>query len=130
MAPRRATFPVGRSGVEESDVAGSSALLEATGQRLLLERLACIRLELDEAIERRNALWSDATLNRADQREAITREIDELWHELRSVRAEALHVPREQILGAAQVEARMERRLSRLRRGSAQPAKRPPGRSS
>lgn len=111
-------------------MAGSSALLEATGQRLLLERLACIRLELDEAIERRNALWSDATLNRADQREAITREIDELWHELRSVRAEALHVPREQILGAAQVEARMERRLSRLRRGSAQPAKRPPGRSS
>lgn len=90
---------------------GSSAALVAASRRQALQRVASVRHDLYEAIEKRRALWAEP-VDTAAVRE-LERRIDHLWHDFRAVRAEALTLPREQILASARAEARLERELER-----------------
>lgn len=80
-----------------------------TTTRATLERLARIRDDLYSEIEHRSSMWSDATPETTPEREDVERRIDDLWAAFREARAEALNHSREEIIEAAQIEARLER---------------------
>ena len=77
---------------------------------------AMVRREIDVLVERRADLWK-AGVNRADgvqaEVQALTRRIDELWLELRTVSAGLRVGSREQILQRAKRATRAEQELRR-----------------
>jgi len=77
---------------------------------------ALIRREIDALVERRAGLWRDG-VDRTDgvqaEVRALTRRIDELWFELRTVSAGLREGSREQILRRAKRSIRAEQELRR-----------------
>ena len=75
-----------------------------------------VRREIDALVERRAGLWKDG-VDRADgvqaEVQALTRRIDELWLELRTVSASLRAGSREQILQRAKRATRAEQELRR-----------------
>lgn len=77
---------------------------------------AMVRREIDALVERRAGLWKDG-VDRADgvqaEVQALTRRIDELWLELRTISASLRAGSREQILQRAKRATRAEQELRR-----------------
>ena len=78
-----------------------------------------IRRELDEASERRAALWEelahgyDAVTSAEAAR--LSKRIEELWGEARAARARARYGPSDEIITRARAEDRLDREARRLR---------------
>lgn len=75
-----------------------------------------IRNEIDALAERRAALWKQGAGGAGGVRaevEALSRRIDELWLELRTIRAALKAGSREQILASAKRALRAEQELRR-----------------
>lgn len=75
-----------------------------------------VRREIDALVERRSRLWQDG-VNRTGgvqaEVQALTRRIDELWLELRTISASLRAGSRDQILQRAKRASRAEQELRR-----------------
>ncbi len=78
-----------------------------------------IRIEIDEATERRRALWDDLAegLNPEKSAEAaeLTRRIEALWNEARVAKAQIRYGPSQEIITRARAHDRLDREARRLR---------------
>ena len=78
-----------------------------------------IRKELDEASERRAALWEELSHGVDPQKSAevaaLSKRIEELWAELRGAQVRARFGPSERIIARARAEDRLDREARRLR---------------
>ena len=84
-----------------------------------MRTLHAIRSELDEATERRAALWEQLSesYDGATSAEAarLTERIEELWAEARAARARARYGPSEEIITRARAHDRLDREARRLK---------------
>jgi hypothetical protein len=78
-----------------------------------------IRIEIDEATERRRELWDDLAegLNPEKSAEAaeLTRRIEALWNEARVAKAHIRYGPSQEIITRARAHDRLDREARRLR---------------
>jgi hypothetical protein len=75
-----------------------------------------VRREIDALVERRAGLWKDGVNQAGGVRaevQALTRRIDELWLELRTISASLRAGSRDQILQRAKRASRAEQELRR-----------------
>ena len=84
-----------------------------------MRTLKDIRRELEEASERRAALWEGLAAGhdaaKAAEAARLSRRIEELWGEARTARARAQYGPSDEIIGRARAEDRLDREARRLR---------------
>ncbi len=84
-----------------------------------MKTLTDIRRELDEASERRVALWEDLAqghdASKAAETARLSKRIEELWVEARIAQARARYGPSEEIITRARAEDRLDRESRRWR---------------
>ncbi len=84
-----------------------------------MKTLTDIRRELDEASERRVALWEDLAEGhdaaKAAETARLSKQIEELWVEARIAQARARYGPSEEIITRARAEDRLDREARRWR---------------
>jgi len=87
-----------------------------------LRTLTDIRRELDEAIERRAAIWEALSespdTSQSAEAARLTKQIDELWDEARAAKAYVRFGSPDLILARARAEDRLERESRRVRRAA------------
>lgn len=86
---------------------------EAKTLSTMMRSLEDIRVEIEEATERRTALWHTLSEGHdpavAAELEELNARIDELWNEQRQTRATLRNGDREQIIQRARAEERLNR---------------------
>jgi len=82
-----------------------------------MRRPSDIRNELDQAVERRGELWEDLAEQHDREKSAeaaiLSKQIEELWGELRRAEAHARFGPADEIIARARAEDRLDRESER-----------------